>query len=182
MEEIADVYARALFQVASDRSQLDTVREQLAQFVDAMSANHDMKIFFFSPYFSTAEKKDGLRRTVEGAEETFMSFLETLVERRRMSEIYEIRTRYEELWDTEMKVLPVEVTSAVGLDEATVRSIGERIGSGTGNKIQLTTVVDPDILGGIVIRVGNVILDASIRSRLDQLRKQVAQARTSSPV
>ena len=58
----------------------------------------------------------------------------------------------------------------------------ERIGSGTGNKIQLTTVVDPDILGGIVIRVGNVILDASIRSRLDQLRKQVAQARTSSPV
>ena len=64
----------------------------------------------------------------------------------------------------EMKLLPVEVTSACELDEATVRSIGERIGSGTGNTIQLTTVVDPDMLGGIVLRVGNVVLDASIRT------------------
>jgi ATP synthase F1 delta subunit len=182
VEEVARVYARALFEVAFERGVLDTVREQLAQFVGALSADRELEVFFVSPYFSTTEKKDGLGRMVEGAEETFMSFLETLVERQRMPEIYEIRTRYEELWDTEMKVLPVEVTSAIGLDEATVRSIGERIGSGTGNKIQLTTVVDPDILGGIVIRVGNVILDASIRSRLDQLRKQVAQARTSSPV
>jgi ATP synthase F1 delta subunit len=181
VEEIADVYARALFQVASDRGQLDTVREQLAQFVDAMSANHDMKIFFFSPYFSTAEKKDGLRRTVEGAEETFMSFLETLVERYRMPAIFRIRARYEELWDVEMKLLPVEVTSAVQLDEAIVRSIGEKIGRQTGNKIELTSVVDPEILGGIVLRVGNFILDASIRNRLNQLRKQVMQARLPSP-
>ena len=69
----------------------------------------------------------------------------TLVERKRMSEIFRIRTRYQELWDAEKKLLPVEVTSAVELDEATVRSIGERIGSGTGNSIQLTTIVDPDI-------------------------------------
>ena len=99
-----------------------------------------------------------------------------------MPEIFHIRARYEAMWDAEMKLLPVEVTSAVPLDEATVRSIGERIGSGTGNTVQLTTVVDPDMLGGIVLRVGNVILDASIRNRLNQLRKQVAQARLTSPV
>ena len=177
MEQVAQVYARALFEVASERGVLDTVREQLAQFVDAFSADRELEIFFVSPYFSTEEKKDGLGRMVEGADETFMNFLETLVERQRMPEIFHIRTRYEELWDAEMKLLPVEVTSAVGLDEATVRSIAERIGSGTGNTIQLTTVVDPDMLGGIVLRVGNVVLDASIRSRLNELRKQVAQAR-----
>lgn len=182
MEEVAEVYARALFEVASERGVLDTVREQLGQFVDALSADRQLEIFFVSPYFSTAEKKDGLGRMVEGADETFMSFLETLVERQRMPEIFHVRTRYEELWDTEMKLLPVEVTSAVTLDEATVRSIGERIGSGTGNTIQLTTVVDPDMLGGIVLRVGNVILDASIRNRLDQLRKEVAKARPPSAV
>jgi F-type H+-transporting ATPase subunit delta len=180
VEEVSQVYARALFEVASERGVLDTVREQLAQFVDALSADRQLEIFFVSPYFSTAEKKDGLGRMVEGADETFMSFLETLVERERMPEIFHIRARYEELWDTEMKLLPVEVTSAVTLDEATVRSIGERIGSGTGNTIQLTTVVDPDMLGGIVLRVGNVILDASIRNRLDQLRKEVAKARPPS--
>ncbi len=182
MEEVARVYARALFEVASERGVLDTVREQFAQFVDALSADRELEVFFVSPHFSTAEKKDGLGRMVEGAEETFMSFLETLVERQRMPDIFDIRERYDELWDKEMKLLPVEVTSAVGLDEATVQSIGERIGRGTGNKIQLTTVVDPDILGGIVLRVGNVILDASIRNRLDQLRKQVVQARPPSPV
>jgi ATP synthase F1 delta subunit len=182
VEEVARVYARALFEVASERGVLDTVREQFAQFVDALSADRELEVFFVSPHFSTAEKKDGLGRMVEGAEETFMSFLETLVERQRMPDIFDIRERYDELWDKEMKLLPVEVTSAVGLDEATVQSIGERIGRGTGNKIQLTTVVDPDILGGIVLRVGNVILDASIRNRLDQLRKQVVQARPSSPV
>jgi F-type H+-transporting ATPase subunit delta len=181
VEEAAGVYARALFEVASERGVLDTVREQLGQFVDALSADRQLEIFFVSPYFSTAEKKNGLGRMVEGAEETFMSFLETLVERQRMPEIFHIRARYEELWDAEMKLLPVEVTSAVALDEATVRSIGERIGSGTGNKIQLTTVVDPDMLGGIVLRVGNVILDASIRNRLNQFRKHVAQARLTSP-
>jgi F-type H+-transporting ATPase subunit delta len=181
VEEVAGVYARALFEVASDRGVLDTVRQQLGQFADALSADHRLEVFFVSPYLSTAEKKDGLTRMVEGAEETFMSFLETLVERQRMREIFHIRERYEELWDAEMRLLPVEVTSAVQLDEATVRSIGERIGSGTGNKIQLTTVVDPDILGGVVLRVGNTILDASIRSRLDQLRKQVAQARLRPP-
>ncbi len=182
MEEVAEVYARALFEVAAERGVLDTVREQLAQFVDALSSDRQLEIFFVSPYFSTAEKKAGLGRMVEGADETFMSFLETLVERDRMPEISHIRARYDHLWDTKMRLLPVEVTSAVTLDEATVRSIGERIGSGTGNTIQLTTVVDPDMLGGIVLRVGNTILDASIRNRLDQLRKEVAKARPPSAV
>ncbi|HXW38432.1 MAG TPA: ATP synthase F1 subunit delta, partial [Acidimicrobiales bacterium] len=174
-------YARALFEVASERGVLDTVREQLAQFADALSADRRLEVFFVSPYLSTAEKTDGLRRMVEGADETFMNFLETLVERQRMPELFHIKERYEQMWEAEMRLLPVEVTSAVALDEATVRSIGERIGSDTGNRIELTTVVDPDILGGVVLRVGNTILDGSIRSTLNQLRKQVAQARMPVP-
>jgi len=182
VEQVAEVYARALFEVASERGLLDVVREQLVQFADALSTNHNLQTFFFSPYLSTEEKKDGLSRLIEGAEETFMSFLETLVERHRMPEIFHIRGRYEELWDAEMKLLPVQVTSAVELDEAVVRDIGARIGAQTGNKIELTSVVDPDILGGIVLRVGDFILDASISNRLSQLRKQVGRAGPPSPV
>lgn len=182
MEDVAQVYARALFEVAGERDQLDTIREQLGQFVDVLAGERLVEMFFFSPNFSTAEKKEGLSRMVQGAEGTFMSFLETLIERRRMPAIFRIRERFDALWDAEMKLLPVEVTSAVQLDEATVRAIGDRIGAGTGNKIQLTSVVDPDILGGIVIRVGNLILDSSIRSRLNQLRKEVAQARLPTVV
>ena len=176
MQEIAEVYARALFGVAKDRDVLDTVREQLGQFTDAVAQNRDLAVFFFSPYFSTDEKKAALARAVEDAEPTFVNFLEALLERHRMPAIFRIRTRFDQLWEDEHKLLPVDVTSAVELDEATVKSIGDSVGKQTGRTVELSSHVDPEILGGVVLRVGNFILDASIRNRLEQLRKQVAQA------
>lgn len=176
MEEIAQVYARALFEVAKEQSKLDLVREQLGQFADALNDSNDLRVFFFSPYFSTEEKKNGLHRALVDADPAIVNFLETLLERHRMPVIFRIRDEYGRLWDTENKLLPVEVTSAVDLDAATVKSIGERIGEQTGQRVELTSTVDPSILGGIVLRVGNSILDASIKHRLDQLRKHVAQA------
>jgi ATP synthase F1 delta subunit len=176
VEEIAEVYTRALFEVAREHDRLDVVREQLGQFADALNDNRELSIFFFSPYFTSEEKKQALKRSITDADPIFMNFLETLVERHRMPAIFRIRARYQELWDEVNKLLPVEVTSAIELDPATIKSIGDRIGEQTGNEIELTTVVDPDVLGGIVLRVGNFILDASIRNRLNQLRKQVARA------
>ncbi len=176
MEEIAQVYARSLFEVALEHGDLDEIREQLGQFADALSANRDLAVFFFSPYFSTQEKKDGLERAVSGANEQLMNFLEALLERHRMPAIFRIRTRFDSFWDEENRLLPVEVTSAVSLDEEIVRNIGDRIHEQTGRNVELSSAVDPDILGGIVLRVGNFILDASIKNRLEQLRKQVAQA------
>jgi F-type H+-transporting ATPase subunit delta len=176
VEEIAQVWARALFEVAKERDQLDEVRDQLGAFADAVNDKRDLAVFFFSPYFSTEEKKDGLKRSVTDADPVLMNFLEALIERHRMPAIFRIRARYDELWEDERDLLPVEVTSAIELDQATVGSIGKRIGEQTKRTVELSSKVDPDILGGIVLRVGNVILDASIRSRLEQLRKQVAQA------
>ncbi|MBV9606268.1 MAG: ATP synthase F1 subunit delta [Solirubrobacterales bacterium] len=176
MEEIAQVWARALFEVAKERGLLDELREQLRAFTDALSESRDLMVFFFSPYFSTQEKKDGLERAVTDAEPALMNFLEALIERHRMPAIFRIKARYEILWEDERDLLPVEVTSAVELDKATVSRIGDRIGEQTKRTVELSSKVDPDILGGIVLRVGNVILDASIRNRLEQLRKQVARA------
>ena len=176
MEEIAQVYARSLFEVAQEHDKLDEVRDQIGQFADALGESRELQTFFFSPYFSTEEKKDGLHRALDGADPAIINFLETLLERHRMPVIFRIRAEYGRLWDSENQLLPVEVTSAVDLDDATVKSIGERIGEQTGQRVELTSKVDPAILGGIVLRVGNSILDASIKHRLDQLRKHVAQA------
>jgi ATP synthase F1 delta subunit len=176
MEEIAEVYARSLFEVAKQHDELDTIREQLGQFADALHDTRELAVFFFSPYFSSEEKKDGLRRMVQGAEAILMNFLEALIERHRMPALFRIRTRFDEMWEHENRRLPVQVTSAVELDEQTVRHIGDRIGEQTGQTVDLSSHVDPEILGGIVLRVGNFVLDASIQNRLNQLRKQVAQA------
>jgi F-type H+-transporting ATPase subunit delta len=175
VEEIAQVYARSLFEVARDQDKLDDIREQLGEFADAVEADKGLTTFFFSPYFSTEEKKDGLKKAVEGAEPIFMNFLELLLEKHRMPAIHRIRREYDGLWREEHKLLNVQVTSAVKLDEEVVKSLGDRISEQTGRQVDLTAKVEPDILGGIVLRVGNSILDASIRNRLEQLRRQVAR-------
>jgi ATP synthase F1 delta subunit len=175
MEEIAIVYARSLFEVARDHGDLDSVREQLGQFADALEENRDLQVFFFSPYFSTEEKKDGLKATLEDAEPTLMNFLELLLEQHRMPAIFRIKRQLDRLWEDENRLLPVQITSATPLDEATIAAIGARIGEQTGRRVDLTSRVQPDILGGLVVQVGNSILDASIANRLEQLRKQVAR-------
>ena len=176
MEVIAEVFARALFEVATERDALDEVHEQLGQLAAALNDSRDLMQFFFSPYFSSDEKKAALARALVDANPAFENFLEALIERHRMPVIFRIRDRFGQMWDEAHKLLPVEVTSAIELDEQTVRSIGERVGEQTGLKVELSSRVDPEILGGIVLRVGNFILDASIAHRLEQLRKQVAQA------
>ena len=176
MEEIAAVYGRSLFEAALDSKKTDEVREQLGEFTDALNENRELQIFLFSPYFSTQEKVEGLRRVIDGAEPIFLNFLELLLEKHRMPVIHRIRRDYDELWREENKLLPVEVTSAVELDASTVKGIGTRIEEQTGRKVELTSSVRPDILGGIVVRVGNQVLDASIRNRLDTLRRQVVRA------
>ncbi|MGA2319268.1 MAG: F0F1 ATP synthase subunit delta [Solirubrobacteraceae bacterium] len=175
MEELAEVYARALFEVAREQGKLDELREQLGQFVDALDEHRELAIFFFSPYFSTKEKQEGLARVLDGADARFLDFLELLIENHRMPVLFRIREEFERLWARENKVLPVVLTSAIALDEATTQSLRERIRERTGREIELTALVDPEILGGIMVRVGNSILDATIRNRLEQLRRQVAQ-------
>ena len=176
MEEIATVYARALFEVAKERGDLDEVREQIGQFADALDSERALQTFFFSPYFSTEEKKDGLHKAIDGAADAVMNFLELLVEKHRMPAIFRIRRELDALWRKENQMLPVQLTSAIPLDEQTVADLGRTIGERTGRKVDVTASVNPDILGGIVLRVGNSILDASIRNRLESLRKQVARS------
>ena len=175
MEELAEVYARSLFEVARDTGTLDVVREQLGQVADAVSADRDLQTFFFSPYFSVPEKEQGLERTFTGMDPIVRNFLGLLIEKHRMPVLFRLRQRFEAMWQEENRVLPVQITSAIPLDEATVRSIGDRIGERTGRRIQLTADVDPDVLGGLVLRVGNSVLDASIRNRLETLRRSVAR-------
>jgi F-type H+-transporting ATPase subunit delta len=174
VEEIAEVYARSLFEVASEHDKLDAIHDQLDQFANLVSENRDLQVFFFSPYFSAQVKKDGLHAAVTEADPEFVNFLEVLIERHRMPAVFLIRVRFEAMWDKANKRLPVSITTAVPIDDATAQSIGKRIGDQTGETIELTSTVDPDLIGGIVLRVGNRIMDASIKSHLETLRKQVA--------
>jgi ATP synthase F1 delta subunit len=176
VEEIARVYASALFGVAKDRGKLDAIREQLGAFADALADNRDMQLFFFSPYFSSADKEEGLDKAVSDAEPEILNFLLLLIEKHRMPVLFRIRRQFDALWAKENKRLGVTVTSAVELDPEIAERIGKEIEEQTGNTVELESRVDPDILGGLVLQVGNMVLDTSIRNRLEKLRKSVASA------
>jgi ATP synthase F1 delta subunit len=176
MEGIAEVYSRALFEVAKEHDVLERVHEELGEFADALSEDRTLQVFLFSPYFSSEEKRDGVAKIVSDADERMVHFLELLAERHRMPALFRIRREFETLWAEENQLLPVTVTSAVELDEGFAEDIGKRIEDQTGRKVELSSNVDPDVLGGLMVRVGNMVLDATVRNRLERLRKQVAKA------
>jgi F-type H+-transporting ATPase subunit delta len=176
VQDIAEVYSRAIFEVAQEHDALDEVHEQLGQFADALEEDRELKVFFFSPYFSSEEKRDAVAKVVDGGNEQLVNFLELLAERHRMPAIHRIRRKLDRMWGEERKLLPVSVTSAVDLDESLVKDIGERIQEQTGRQVELSSNVDPEVLGGLVVRVGNMVLDASVRNRLEKMRKQVRRA------
>ena len=178
MEEIAQVYARALFEVATEQDALDEVREQLGAFADAMHENRDLAVFFFSPVLlgRREEGRAGARRS-QDAHPAVLNFLEALIERHRMPAIFRIRDRVR---GAVGRGAPAAARARHQRGRARRRrsstSLGKRIGEQVDREVEISSEVDPDILGGVVLRVGNVILDASIKNRLEQLRKQVAQA------
>jgi len=176
LEEVARVYADALFEVARDRDTLDEVRDELSQFTDAIEHDRDLQTFFFSPYFSSTEKREGISRIVSGAEPELVNFLELLAEKHRMPAIFRIRRQFEDLWAEANRRLDVRLVSATELDPELVKRVVDEIERRTDRSIDLETEVDEGILGGIVLRVGNMVLDASLRGKLERLRKEVAKA------
>jgi F-type H+-transporting ATPase subunit delta len=176
MEEIARVYAEALFDVAKDKGKLSEIHEQLGQITDAIAKTRELQVFLFSPYFSSAEKRQGIGRVVSGADPELVNFLELLAEKHRMPAIFRIRRRFDAMWAKEERRLEVKLTSAVDLPPDLVEQVGKQIEKQTGQTIELETDVDENVLGGIVLQVGNMVLDASVRSKLERLRREVAKA------
>jgi F-type H+-transporting ATPase subunit delta len=176
MEEIARVYADALFRAAKAAGKLDLLHQQLADFVGALRENREIQLFLFSPYFSSAEKREGLGKALDGGEPELVNFLELLIEKHRMPVIFRIERQFSALWAKENRRLGVTVTSAVELDPEIARRIGSEIEKQTGTKVELESRVDDGILGGLVLQVGNMVLDASVRNRLEKLRRSIVQA------
>ena len=144
--------------------------------------NRELAVFFFSPYFSTEEKKDGPAQGRRGRRAELRE-LPRAADREapHAGDLPHRGAQYDALWDQENQLLPVEVTSAVELDPAIVDELGGRIGEQTGQKVELTSKVDPDILGGIVLRVGNSILDASIQQPTRTTSQRSRQSRPEEP-
>jgi F-type H+-transporting ATPase subunit delta len=170
------VYANALFEAALDEGRLDVVREQLAQLVAAEAEVPELRELLRNPQVDPRARAAALGDLLGGADELVRNFLLVLVDKGRADRLPEIGEELERLAAEHEGIVHAELTTAVELaDDEAEKLLGE-IERASGRKVEATRTVDPDLIGGIVLQVGSHRLDASVRGRLERLRRELAHA------
>jgi F-type H+-transporting ATPase subunit delta len=174
---VADrVYARALFDAALEEKKLEPVREQLAQVVAAEAEVPELRELLRNPQLDPEARKAALGDLLVDSEELLRNFLLVLVDKGRTGQLEEIGREFERLVARHEGIIHAELTTAIELSDVEARDLLGRIEESTGRKVEATRKVDPDLIGGIVLQIGSHRLDASVRGRLERLRRELATA------
>jgi F-type H+-transporting ATPase subunit delta len=174
---VADrVYARALFDAALDENRLEPVREQLAQGVEAEAEVPELRELLRNPQVEPRARKAALEDLLTGADQLVRNFLLVLVDKGRAGQLEEIAREFERLVAEHEGIVHAELTTAVELSDEEARDLLRRIEDSTGRKLEATRKVDPGLIGGIVLQIGSYRLDASVRGRIERLRRELATA------
>lgn len=167
------IYANALFEAAKEQGKLDVAREELAEFLRALVEVPELRALLESPEIDTQERVEALRAVLTEMDELVRNFLLLTAEKGRTHELPAIVREFEALVAREEGILEVELTTAVELSDEEARGILERIEGASERKLRATRNVDPDLIGGFVLQAGSHRVDASIRARLQTLRRQL---------
>jgi len=177
MGSIARRYAKALFGLAVESGRVEPWARALEALREAALASQDLRDVLSNPVYS----KEQRRAIVEDLAEAMKldpepaNLLFLLGDRNRLGYLAAVVDTFRELADRHLGRLRATVTSAVGLDDAAAQAIGEELSRKHGAQILLDRAVDPAILGGVVAQVGSLVYDGSVRTQLEDLRKQLKQ-------
>ena len=176
MSVVDRVYATALFEAARDQGKLEVVRDQLAQIVRAESEVPELRELLRNPQLDPRARAAALEAVLAGGEELLRNFLLVLADKGRTGQLEEISRELERLVAEHEGVVHAELTTAVELSDEDARALLRRIEEASGRKVEATRSVDPGLIGGIVLQVGSHRLDASVRGRLERLRRELVTA------
>jgi F-type H+-transporting ATPase subunit delta len=168
------VYANALFEAAQDKGRLDPVREQLAQFVAAEAEVPELRALLRNPEIDPRARAAVLEELLTGGDEVLRNFLLVLADKGRAGQLEEIAREFERLIAEHEGIVHAELTTAVELSDDEAGKLLSQIEKASGRKVEASRSVDPNLIGGIVLQVGSHRLDASVRGRLEQLRRELA--------
>jgi F-type H+-transporting ATPase subunit delta len=171
---VARIYAQALFEAAKDKGRLDAVREELQDFAAALRDVPELGALLRNPQLDPGTKADALEQLLGGADELVRNFLRVVAEKGRSAELGEIIRELEALYAAEQAVLNVELTTAYELSDTEAGEIVSQIEKASGRTVAASRSVDPDLIGGIVLRAGTRLADGSVRGRLNRLRQELA--------
>ena len=178
MAVVARTYARALFEAARERGRIDEVREELASFLQAVEEVPELRAVILNPELDPPEKAAALDAVLAEADELLRNFVRLVTEKGRAPMLDEIGREYELLVAAEEKILSVELTTAYELSDDEAAAIVKQIEDASGRRVEAERTVDPDLIGGLVLKAGSLEVDSSVRGRLDRLRRNLAHAST----
>jgi F-type H+-transporting ATPase subunit delta len=168
------MYARALFEAAREEGRLEQVAADLAALAGAFDEIPELRAFLRNPQVDPAGKAEVLEAISGGADELVRNFVRVVAEKGRAGELAEMNREFEALFAQEQNRLAVELTTAYDLSDDEARSIVTAIEKASGRSVEATRTVDPDLIGGIVLKVGSFFADGSVRGRLERLRRELA--------
>lgn len=168
-------YARALFAVGSDNGQFESYGRELAQLAELFQSSEDLRDALTNPVVKPSEKRAILEALLPrvGASTEVRRFILLLLDRNRLTQLPRIALDYQRLTDDRLGQLRGRVVSATQLDATAFDQIRAALEKRTGKKVLLETSVDPEILGGVIAQVGDLVLDGSLRSRLANLSRKL---------
>lgn len=176
-QAIARRYAKALFDLGREHDVLPELEEELRTVVSELAANPDLKTRLEHPRVSQAQKFALLDDVfADRVSYRTMNLLRILIEKRRESYLAAIHEEFVRLYDEARGIAVATVRTAVELDSETVGSLTEQLAKAIGKQVRLKVEVQPDLIGGLVLQIGDRRLDASIRRRLQNLRNHIASS------
>ena len=178
MAVVARTYARALFEAAKEQGRIEEVREQLGTLAEAIREVPELQAVIRNPELDPREKADVLAAILRDGDEVLRNFVRLVAEKGRAPMLEEIAREYDALVAAEERILNVELTTAIELSDDEASSIVKQIEQASGRRVEANRTVDPDLIGGVVLKVGSLEVDSSVRGRLDRLRRELAGATT----
>ncbi|HZG17134.1 MAG TPA: F0F1 ATP synthase subunit delta [Candidatus Bathyarchaeia archaeon] len=171
---VAKRYARALYEVAKERGLIDQIETEVNSVVEAVNGNADLEKLLMHPHIAADAKKELVKDLFQAhlSEET-LNFLYILVENGRESDLATIAYSYIQLANEERGIADAIVTTAKALSTEEQAQIAEQFGKVLNKKLRIQTVVDPSILGGVVVKIGDRLYDGSIKSKLEHFAHQL---------
>jgi F-type H+-transporting ATPase subunit delta len=170
------MYARALFEAAREDDKLERVAGDLSALAQALEEVPELLAFLRNPEVEPAGKAEVLDEITAGADELVRNFVRVVAAKGRAGELGVMNEELEALVAREQNRLALELTTAYDLSDEEAASIVAAIEKASGRKVEATRTVDPELIGGIVLKVGSFLADGSVRGRLERLRRELLTA------
>ncbi len=170
--EAARRYARALVDIAESRGVLDETGEALTEIAGEFQGNRELRRVLLNPRFARAERVKILDEIMaaSGANELLRSFVRVVAEKDRIGELSDMAHSYQRLADERRGRVRAQVKSAYDLDAEAIEGLREKLSKITGSEVLMEVETDETLIGGLVCRVGGVVMDGSIKNQLRNLR------------